>query len=375
MKQKWFSVALLVLVLLLAFGSVALAQDKTLYWQRYDVDIAVQKSGDMRITETQELVFTSGTFQYGQREIALSRLSNISDVTVGEEGAGGQQYTQSNSGAPYTYSVSQQGNYLNIRYNFPPSTDTRRTIVIAYTVSGALRYYPQNGVDQLDWVAIPSGNPFPTQSSVITLHLPQGATFTNYGLHGAEGTASFQPGQQNATIQVNGAIQSGQSVEVVAEWPHGIVAGQAQPWQQQVDQAAAQQAQQQAFQRQWGPVLTLGFGGLGLLLAIGGPLLLYLWWYRQGRDSPIGMIADYLPEPPSDLPAGLVGTLVDESADMQDILATILDLARRGALEIEEVEEPGFLGIGATPRFRLPYEEHFVAVAAALRKVVARQAV
>ena len=62
----------------------------------------------------------------------------------------------------------------------------------------------------------------------------------------------------------------------------------------------------------------------------------------------MGLIADYLPEPPSDLPPGIAGTLIDESADMQDILATILDLARRGAIEIEEVEEKGFLGIGAT---------------------------
>ena len=66
---------------------------------------------------------------------------------------------------------------------------------------------------------------------------------------------------------------------------------------------------------------------------------------------PVGLIADYLPEPPSDLPAGMVGTLVDESADMQDILASILDLARRGVLEIEEVQEPGFLGIGSKTDF------------------------
>jgi len=204
-------------------------QDKALYWQRYDVDITVRTDGDMRIVETQELVFTSGTFRYGQREIALNRLSNISDVTVAEEG--GPQYTLSSSGALYTYSVVQDGGYLKVRYNFPPSTGTRRTIVIGYTVSGALRYYPDNGVDQLYWKAIPGGNPFPTQSATITLHLPEGATFTNYGLYGAEGEAAFQPGQRDAMIEVKGRLDAGQEVEVVAEWPHGIVAGTPQPWQ------------------------------------------------------------------------------------------------------------------------------------------------
>jgi hypothetical protein len=137
----------------------------------------------------------------------------------------------------------------------------------------------------------------------------------------------------------------------VAEWQHGIVAGEAQPWQQQLDAEAAQKAKEAEFQAQWGPVLNLTFGALGILFAIGGSVLLYLWWYRKGRDAPVGLIADYLPEPPSDLPAGVAGTLLDESADMEDVLASILDLARRGVLEIEEVQEPGFLGIGSSSDF------------------------
>ena len=51
---------------------------------------------------------------------------------------------------------------------------------------------------------------------------------------------------------------------------------------------------------------------------------------QAGRDKPVGLIADYLPEPPSDLPPGIVGTLIDERADMQDILSTMLDLGKRG---------------------------------------------
>ena len=82
-------------------------------------------------------------------------------------------------------------------------------------------------------------------------------------------------------------------------------------------------------------------------------MLLYLWWYRTGRDAPVGLIADYLPEPPSDLPAGVAGTLVDESADMQDILATILDLARRGVLEIEEIAGARLPGHRHQHRFHL----------------------
>ncbi len=309
MKRRTY-VFLLFIVLLLAGAPAALAQEKTLYWQRYDVDLTVLQSGDFRVVETQELVFTSGTFRYGQREILINRFSDVTDITVAEEN--GPTYEYSDSDAPYTYRYYQEGSYVKVRYNFPASTDSRRTIVIGYTIVGGLRYYPENGVDQLFWKAIPSGNPFPTQTSTITLHVPEGATFTNYGLYGAEGDATFQPGQSDATIKINRRIAAGLEVEVVAEWQHGIVAGAAQPWQQELDRAAAQQAQQDAFKQRWGSVFDIGFLSLGGLLAIGGPLLLYLWWYRRGRDAPVGLIADYLPEPPSDLPAGMVGTLIDE---------------------------------------------------------------
>ncbi len=250
--------------------------------------------------ETQELVFTNGTFQYGQRELLINDFSDITDITVKE--LNGREYQYSETDAPYTYRYFQDNGYLNIRYNFPPISDSRKTIVVGYTVVNGLRYYPDKGVDQLFWKAIPAGNPFPTQSSTITLHAPEPATFTNYGVYGAEGQANFQPGQRDATITVKGPINPGQEVEVVAEWQHGIVAGQAQPWQAAIDQQAAQRAAEEATRRQWGPVFDLGFLSLGGLLAIGGPILLYLWWYRRGRDAPVGLVADYLPDPPSDLP-------------------------------------------------------------------------
>ena len=74
MSRKLVSFSLLILILILAFGGAARAQDKTLYWQRYDVDLAPQKNGDLHVAETQELVFTNGTFRYGQRAIPQNRL-------------------------------------------------------------------------------------------------------------------------------------------------------------------------------------------------------------------------------------------------------------------------------------------------------------
>jgi len=48
---------------------------------------------------------------------------------------------------------------------------------------------------------------------------------------------------------------------------------------------------------------------------------------------------EYLTEPPSDLPPAIAGVVVDERADLKEILATLLDLGRRGFLEIFELPE------------------------------------
>ena len=77
-------------------------------------------------------------------------------------------------------------------------------------------------------------------------------------------------------------------------------------------------------------------GALGLLFLLGGPAALYLLWYRLGRDKPVDMVADYLPEPPDDLAPGIAGTLLDEQADMRDIIATLVDLAQRKIISITE---------------------------------------
>ncbi len=72
-------------------------------------------------------------------------------------------------------------------------------------------------------------------------------------------------------------------------------------------------------------------------------VMFYLWW-TVGRDPRLRPItAQY--EPPPNLTPGEVGTLVDNSADMRDITASIVDLAVRGYLVIEEVQKDRMLGL------------------------------
>lgn len=336
--RKLYLVALLLVLTVLAsvLAPGVRAQEKRLYWESYDVDITVLPSGDFRVVETQELVFTSGTFTFGVRHIPTQYIARISDVRVSE--AGGMVYRPSNSGDSFTFSTYQSGDEFNIRYNFPPTSNSSRTMVLEYTVSGGLLYYPAG--DQLVWRAVPADPNIPIQSASVTVHLPEGVTVDNYDATGPRGAASLIDNGNGVFFQTSEPMRGGPDFVVRVQWPSGSVAGQPSAWQQEMD-----------FRDKWTPVINLATLGLAIFLLILGPLGLYLLWYNKGRDAPVKLPAEWIPEPPSDLPPGMVGTLIDERADMKDIIATLVDLARRGVLAIEEEKSPGLFGIGENRDF------------------------
>ena len=328
------SVLVLLVLLVGVSPSAALAQDKTLYWETYDVDITVQPDGCFRVVETQQLVFTSGTFRFGIRHIPTENTSSISDLAVSE--AGGVLYRESDSGEPFTFSTSKLANELNIRYNFPPTSDDDRTMVVEYTVCGALLFY--EGGDQLVWKAVPSNDLFPIQHASVTVHLPDGATVDNYDATGPQGTATLIDNNQGVRFEATEPIRAGsQDFAVRVQWPHGIVTGQPAGWQVAMDR-----------QDQIKPVANVAGLALTVFLLVFGLLGLYLLWYSKGRDKPTKLPAEWIPEPPSDLPAGMAGTLIDEKADNKDVIATLVDLARRGVLAIQDESKPG-LSASARP--------------------------
>jgi uncharacterized membrane protein len=72
--------------------------------------------------------------------------------------------------------------------------------------------------------------------------------------------------------------------------------------------------------------------------------LMFSLWHSRGRDPRRRPIVPRY-EPPDDLTPAELGTLVDNSPDMRDITATLVDLAVRGYLVIEEKKEARLLGL------------------------------
>ena len=88
-------------------------------------------------------------------------------------------------------------------------------------------------------------------------------------------------------------------------------------------------------------LLHLAFVVGMVALLVGGFVTIIVLWYVRGRDPATGMIAEYITAPPDDLPPGAAGTLLDERADHEDVVATLLGLARHGAIRIHEMPQEG----------------------------------
>jgi uncharacterized membrane protein len=69
-------------------------------------------------------------------------------------------------------------------------------------------------------------------------------------------------------------------------------------------------------------------------------IVMYQLWNARGRDPQrLAVTPQY--KPPEGLTPAEIGTLIDNSPDMRDITASIVDLAVRGFLKIEEQEKTG----------------------------------
>ncbi len=322
------------------------AQSRTVQWDRWDVDISDVDvvNNFFTVTESYDLTFT-GTFRFGTVSIPLNRVIDIRNIIITQDGtrlaAGSTCGSSSGNSSPGTFCTRRANGNLDIVYDFrTPITNGRTSVVVQYDVIGGIRIY--EGGDQIWWNAIPSDHfGYPILQAEVSVKLPPelGSNFDDLYAE-AYGVASTM-NIENSTVRARATepLLGDQYFEIRVEFPH--TAGvQPPPWQSGDD-----------FARQTEPWINIGVLVLAGVIGIGGSLAVVTRYLVGGRDPEIGVAPEFLTSPPSDLPPGVVGALVDETVDMRDIMATLIDLARRGYLVFEENRTAGLLGIGSSSEF------------------------
>jgi len=321
---------------ILTLSPVALAAEtKDYFWEFINVDVAVLPNGDLQIAETQRFVFTQGSFHHAYRWLPTDRFDSIANVEVWE---GPQKYKPSTADTIGGYTTRTESGNFQVDWWFPYTENAARTFTIKYLVKGALRVY--DGGDQLWWKAIGGyrGKPVRSTQTIVHLPVPVPAEQLKVASYGATAQAKIVDAQTIAFT--SGELGPGVELEVRVQFPHGLIKASPPAWQKAFDEQRAWEEKT----RPWFVLAAVLAVAVALFIPLGSLLGLYSLWYSRGRDKPTGFVAEYLAAPPSDLPAGVVGTLIDEKADMKDIVASMVDLAHRGVIKITETRQKHFLG-------------------------------
>lgn len=236
-------------------------------------------------------------------------------------------------GNKWKYRVQKYGSVINIRIGDPRIYVTgKQTYVITYKVYNALLFF--NDHDELYWNV--TGNYWKAEikeaSARVVLLTEKvskefwAACYTGYyGSH--EKNCEFRISGHSGNFFTKKGLKSGEGFTIAFGWQKGLVSPPSSLKRFLIDIN---------IEENWVfvfPLFSLFF--------------MFNLWYRKGRDPKVKDSITVMYEPPryNNLPLNPaeVGTLIDEKIDSRDITATIVGLAVKGHLKIEEVEREGLI--------------------------------
>ncbi len=242
------------------------------------------------------------------------------------------QEVRDESGRAIETEVSRDGHNRKIKMWVPGAQDVSRTITLQYTVANALKFFEEH--DELYWNVTGTESEIPIHKASALIRLPEGTTghrataFT--GAYGASAQgARIDEIERGFYFETTLGLGFREGLTVVVGWDPGVV-------------------------RRPGPLRKAGFFmQANWLLFL--PLFSFmgmLWiWKRWGKDPERRSVnPEY--EPPNGLTPAEVGTLVDNRPDTRDITATLVDLAVRGHIRIEEIETKSLFGLMKASDYR-----------------------
>ncbi len=280
-------------------------------------NISVNRDGSAVVTERITLVFV-GEWHGIHRTIPIEYpgpngtnyelFLDVKSVTDGE-------------GAKLKYDSSITNRSRDLKIYIPGAVDATRTVEIIYAVRNGTRFFKD--YDEFYWNVTGNDWPVPIDHASATVTFPENAagslraqSFTGvYGSTGHDASANVEGA--TATFETNNALPMRGGLTIDVYIPQGIL--------------EAPSALTKLF---W----FIGGNPIVFLPPVTLAVMFTLWWYR-GRDPDPGMSVAPMYEPPAGISPAEAGTLLDDTIHPRDITSTMVDLAVRGYIKIEETAE------------------------------------
>jgi hypothetical protein len=350
---------LLIGALLLALAAPVAAQDSTIVIRGFDAELAVQPDGNVEVTEAIRFAFT-GRWNGILRDLSLKHNTaegrreklDLQVVSVTDE-----------TGQPLRVEHEEPDSWMHrVRIYIPGAHNAERTVMIRYRVRNAIRFYfpdsasaggETTSFDELYWNVTGNEWTMPIERASARIVLPPGAlptrwaAYTGYsGDTGSDAQIAVDSMRRVVSFETTRELATGEGITVAAGWPPGAVSSRPT----EAEHMAAVRAHRRAEALRMWPLAL--------------PILVF-WtslraWRRRGRDpKPESIVVGY--EPPDGMTPSELGTLIDHDAEIRDVISTLVDLAVRGYVGIEEREQKHLLGLISSTEYvfhlRKPREE------------------
>ena len=355
----WLTLVLGILLTLTLFPGVALAE-RSLTMDQLIVDAQVLPDASMRVTERITVDFSG---QWSGFYIKIPQGDTpIREVTVNENGQPYQFNPGTEYGPPGTYLTRTEGNQILIDWSIAAS-DEVRTFDVTYRVINAVKIHSDTAELYRKFVGEANSNKIAKVQ--VNLKLPAGAEQYKQGEeiriwgHGPlTGEVNFA-GPDTVVWAVNNLPANTFLEGRVVMPPALFSAAPAEAYTKQPALAAilaeeASWAEKANRQRLWAKAEYAGGAGI-----IGGAVVgIILLWRRFGRSHKTAFEGDYYRDLPAVYsPAELSVLWNFKNVQARDITATILDLARRKFLYLEEaaLEVPKLLGSKEITTYRIKF--------------------
>jgi len=303
-----------VLILLALVSLIAAAQERNWRIADFKDTISINRDGSALVSEKITLIFV-GQWHGIHRTIPIEY--------PGPHGTNFTLYldvknVRDENGNKLKYDSSKSGDFRDLKIYIPGAEDATRVVNIDYTVRNSIRSFDDH--DEFYWNVTGNDWPVPIDHASAFVTLPQNASgglraqaFT--GVYGStEGAATSEVKGADAIFETSNPLPMRGGLTIDLYIAKGVL------------------KEPGALTRLFwflgsNPILFLPFLTFGVMYGL---------WNKFGRDPEPGVSVAPMYEPPKGLSPAEVGTLIDDSTDPRDITSTIVDLAVRGYLKIEE---------------------------------------
>ncbi|MGH7652840.1 MAG: DUF2207 domain-containing protein [Gemmatimonadaceae bacterium] len=321
---------LVVFALGLALSRPLEAQGTAIRIRDFDALLTVQPDGATNVVETLTIGFTG---EWHGINRALSLHHNTAQGRATKLAIDNVDVTDSD-GTPLRVERQSLDNgwTLGLKIYIPGAIDANRTVVIRYRVRNAIRFFfadsKSGALDELYWNVTGNSWTMPIDEAHARVVLPTGVIPTQTAVYTGSagskaGDATIVKSGNEVSFTLNHPLSAYQGMTIAVGWPPGHISSRPSESTERL----------LAIVRYWPVVIPFLIG-----------LFAYRAWNARGRDpEELSFVVHY--EPIAKLSPAEAGTLIDNDAGMEDITATLVDLAVRGYVRIEETTEKHLLGL------------------------------